>query len=58
LYAKAQNVRFFEEGNYFVYFLAKQPEEEKILWQVFLEWIALLPEEYTVYHYANYEKNT
>jgi len=51
-------VRFFEEGNYFVYFLAKQPEEEKILWQVFLEWIALLPEEYTVYHYANYEKNT
>ena len=56
LYAKAQNVRFFEDGKYFVYFLAKQPEEEKIMWQAFLKWVALLPEEYTVYHYANYEK--
>ncbi len=56
LYAKAQNVRFFEDGKYFVYFLAKQPEEEKVMWQAFLKWVALLPEEYTVYHYANYEK--
>jgi len=56
LYAKAQNIRFFEDGKYFVYFLAKQPEEEKAMWQTFLKWVALLPEEYTVYHYANYEK--
>ena len=56
LYAKAENVRFFEDGKYFVYFLAKQPEEEKAMWQAFLKWVALLPEEYTVYHYANYEK--
>jgi len=56
LYAKAQNIRFFEDEKYFVYFLAKQPEEEKTMWQAFLKWVALLPEEYTVYHYANYEK--
>jgi uncharacterized protein len=56
LFAKAQNVRFFEDGKYLVYFLAKQPEEEEALWQAFLEWIACLPEEYSVYHYANYEK--
>ena len=56
LYAKAQNVRSFEDGKYFVYFLAKQPEGEEAMWHTFLEWIACLPEEYTVYHYANYEK--
>ncbi|MBS0606933.1 MAG: TM0106 family RecB-like putative nuclease [Verrucomicrobia bacterium] len=57
LYAKAQNMRFCEDGKYFVYFLAKQPEEEEAMWQAFLKWTACLPEEYTVYHYANYEKD-
>lgn len=56
-YAKAANVRVYEDGKYFVYFLAKQPEEEEGMWQGFLEWVACLPEEYTVYHYANYEKS-
>lgn len=57
LYAQAENVRFFEDGKYFVYFLAKQPNEEEAMWQAFLKWVALLPEEYTVFHYANYEKD-
>lgn len=26
------------------------------MWEAFLEWTAVLPEEYSVYHYANYEK--
>ncbi len=56
LYAKAQNVRFGEDGKYFVYFLAKLPEEEEAMWKAFLDWINCLPEEYTIYHYASYEK--
>ena len=56
LYAKAEHVRFLEDGKYFVYFLAKQPEEEEAMWKAFLEWIKCLPEEYVVFHYANYEK--
>jgi len=56
LYAKTENVRFFEDGKYFIFFLAKYPEDEGIMWKDFLEWVACLPEEYTVYHYANYEK--
>lgn len=56
LYAKGDNVRFCEDGKYFIYFLAKQPEEEEAMWKAFLEWLASLPDEYIVYHYANYEK--
>lgn len=26
------------------------------MWKAFLEWAAILPDEYSVYHYANYEK--
>lgn len=26
------------------------------MWKAFLEWAAVLPDEYSVYHYANYEK--
>ena len=40
----------------FKYFLAKQPEDEKQMWQEFLTWLPTLPEEYLVYHYAPYEK--
>ena len=40
----------------FVYFLAKQPEDEKQMWQKFLAWLPTLPENYLVYHYAPYEK--
>jgi len=40
----------------FKYFLAKQPEDEKTMWQEFLAWLPTLPEDYLVYHYAPYEK--
>jgi predicted RecB family nuclease len=56
LYAQAENVRFYERGKYFIYFLARRPEEEEAMWQAFLTWISCLPEEYVVCHYANYEK--
>lgn len=57
LYAPKNNARFYEgEEGYFVYFLAETPKEEGSMWKVFLEWTAVLPDEYSVYHYANYEK--
>ena len=57
LYASAGNVRHYEdEGKYFIYFLAQNPEDEKIMWDSFIQWITALPEEYDVYHYAHYEK--
>lgn len=56
-YAQTKRVRFYdEEHRYFVYFLAEDPAEEKDMWFEFLEWLGCLPDEYTVYHYANYEK--
>lgn len=57
-YAKIGEVRRDKETNsYFLYFLAKKPEEEKDMWQQFMKWIKLLPEDnYFVYHYASYEK--
>lgn len=57
LYAQVKNSRFYEDRKYFVYFLAKQPEEEEEMWKNFLEWVACLPDEFTVYHYAKYEKD-
>jgi uncharacterized protein len=56
-YATA-NARFYpEENKYFLYFVAEKPENESILWDQFLEWIKILPKEYFVYHYADYEKS-
>lgn len=56
-YALPENVRFYKaEDRYFLYFLADRPEDEKAMWDAFVNWVKLLPEEYTVYHYANYEK--
>lgn len=47
-----------ETRSYFLYFLAGKPEEEKAMWQQFLEWVEILPENnYCVYHYAPYEKS-
>lgn len=58
LYAPKNNSRFYEgEEGYFVYFLAEHPNEEGSMWKAFLEWVAILPDEYSVFHYANYEKN-
>lgn len=56
-YAPSENVRFYTaEDRYFLYFLADRPEDERAMWEAFANWLKLLPEEYTVYHYANYEK--
>lgn len=56
LYAPKNNARFYKgEEGYFVYFLAETPNEEGSMWKTFLEWAAVLPDEYSVYHYANYE---
>ena len=40
----------------FKYFLAQKPEDEKQMWKAFLVWLKELPNDYIVYHYANYEK--
>lgn len=56
-YAKIGHVKKYKnEGKYFLYFLAKEPKDEEILWKQFLEWLNILPNEYVVFHYANYEK--
>lgn len=56
-YAKVGQVRPYpEEGKYFIYFLAEKVENEGELWRQFLAWIELLPEDFDVFHYANYEK--
>jgi len=36
-------------------FVAERPDKEKQMWKEFLAWTETLPEQYTVYHYANYE---
>lgn len=36
-------------------FVAEQPEQEGQMWRAFLDWIATLPVEYVVFHYAPYE---
>jgi predicted RecB family nuclease len=57
-YAQIGHVRKHPtENRYFLYFLAEDPEEEETLWKKFLAWLEVLPEDnYTVFHYANYEK--
>lgn len=57
-YAKIGQLRKYPElGKYFIYFLAETPEEEQQMWETFIQWLKILPQdEYTVYHYANYEK--
>ncbi|MEK7648087.1 MAG: TM0106 family RecB-like putative nuclease [Patescibacteria group bacterium] len=41
----------------YVNFLAKQPGDESAMWHQFLQWLETLPEQYTIYHYAPYEKH-
>jgi predicted RecB family nuclease len=49
--------KYKEDGEkYFLYFLAEDASLEKEMWDKFLAWLALLPEDYSVYHYASYEK--
>jgi len=56
-YAKIGHVRKQDDGRYFVYFLAEQPEDEGEMWNTFLQWLEILPENgYTVWHYNIYEQ--
>lgn len=45
-----------EEESYYKPFVARRLEDEKLMWQSFLDWIAELPLDYQVIHYAVYEK--
>jgi uncharacterized protein len=55
-YAKIGHVHKPEDGKYFLYFLAEQPEDERAMWNDFLKWLELLPkEDITVWHYHHYE---
>jgi len=55
-YAKVGDVRKFDDGKYYVYFLAEQLEDESIMWKKFLQWLELLPnDDLTVFHYHHYE---
>jgi uncharacterized protein len=40
---------------YYLYFLAERPDQEEEMWRAFSSWVAELPKEYIVYHYATYE---
>src|SRR5581483_3094347 len=57
-YAKIGHLKKYpEEGKYFLYFLAEKVEDEAELWKQFLLWVELLPDDnYSVFHYASYEK--
>ncbi|MFA6100052.1 MAG: TM0106 family RecB-like putative nuclease [Patescibacteria group bacterium] len=45
-----------EDKAYYKPFVAKRLEDEKLMWQSFLDWIAEMPLDYQVIHYAAYEK--
>ena len=55
-YAKFGNIRYGENGKYYIYFLAEQPKDEKSMWQDIVKWINILPTDYLVYHFADYER--
>lgn len=42
---------------YFLYFIAESPEQERELWDNFLNWLDVLPSQYQVIHYADYERS-
>lgn len=57
VYAQIGHVRKQDDGRYFVYFLAEQPEDEREMWKLFLQWLEVLPQdEYAVWHYNKYER--
>ncbi|MDD2785817.1 MAG: TM0106 family RecB-like putative nuclease [Patescibacteria group bacterium] len=45
-----------KDKEYYKPFVAKRLEDEGMMWRQFLDWIGTLPLEYTVVHYAPYEK--
>lgn len=57
-YAKFGQVRDYpDEGKYYIYFIAEHPDDESTMWQQFRQWVNSLPEEYLVYHFADYERS-
>jgi uncharacterized protein len=44
-----------ETGGRYQSFTAERPEDEEKMWKEFLAWLPSLPDDYTIYHYANYE---
>lgn len=44
-----------EGAGHYQSFVAEKPEDEGKMWRAFLAWLPMLPADYTVYHYANYE---
>ena len=55
-YMRSENVQIYDDGRYYLFFLAESPDDEKKVWLEFLKWVECLPEEYTVYHYSYYER--
>lgn len=45
-----------ETGSYYKPFVAKRLEDEKAMWLSFIDWLAKLPLDYQVIHYAAFEK--
>lgn len=57
VYAQTGCVRKQDNGRYFVYFLAEQPDDEPEMWRIFLQWLEVLPRDgYTIWHYNKYER--
>lgn len=57
VYAQIGHVRKQDDGRYFVFFLAEQPEDEREMWALFLQWLEVLPQDgFTVWHYNKYER--
>lgn len=55
-YAQVGTVRKYEDGKYFIYFLAEQPEDESEMWKKFLQWLEKLPKkDLAVFHFHIYE---
>lgn len=55
-YAQIGHVKKQDDGKYFLYFLAEQPEDEGTMWKDFLKWLELLPkEDITIWHFHHYE---
>lgn len=55
-YAQIGHIKKQDDGKYFVYFLAEQPEDEATMWKDFLKWLELLPkQDITVWHFHHYE---
>ncbi len=48
-----------DSSSYYLYFLAKEPADEAVMWKQFICWLRSLPasNQYLVYHFADYERS-